>query len=310
MQTEILWAVFAVLVLGCLAIDLLFLNRKAHVVTFKEAIRQSAFWFALALAFGAGIYVELGRDEAVTFLTGYVVEQSLSVDNLFVILLVFGSFKIPMELQRRVLFWGIIGAFLLRAVCIGVGVVALERFHWLLYIFGAILIWGGVKTAFEKDDDEDGIEDSWTVRQIKRVVPVTRELDGEKFFTRVNGKLMATPLFLVLVVVEVSDLVFAVDSIPAVLAISQDPFIVYTSNIFAILGLRSIFFALAHVMSLFRYLKYALAVILVFVGAKIMLADWYEVPVVVALSVILGLLAAATVASVVVGPRDDASKQK
>jgi tellurite resistance protein TerC len=293
---------FVVVVAGFLALDLGVLNRKAHVVKFKEALGWTAFWVSLALGFAVAVYLKLGRDQAMTFLTGYVVEQSLSVDNLFVFLLIFSSFRVPAEYQHRVLFWGIIGALGMRALCIGVGVVALSRFHWLSFVFGAILIYGGVKTAFKKDEDED-LNDGFLVRQVRRLVPISRDFEGTRFLTRQNGKMMGTPLLLALIVVEISDVIFAVDSIPAVLAISQDPFIVYTSNVFAILGLRSIYFALAHMMRLFHYLKYALALILVLVGLKIAGQRWYPVPVELTLAVIVGLLAVAIVASALHKPQ-------
>jgi tellurite resistance protein TerC len=206
-------------------------------------------------------------------------------------------------LQHRVLFWGIVGALAMRAVCILAGVAALQRFHWLMYVFGAILIYGGIKTALKKDDEEDDPSKGAIAKLVRRFMPVTDKLDGDRFFTRVDGKLAATPLFLALVTVEVSDVIFAVDSIPAVLAISMDTFIVYTSNVFAILGLRSIYFALAHMMRLFRYLKYALSVILIFVGIKIAGSAFFKVPTEVALGVILGLLALAVLASMLIKPR-------
>ena len=296
--------IFSVVVLGVLAIDLGLLNRKAHEVKFREAIGWSLVWFVLALGFGAGIYWKMGGDAAVTFLTGYVIEQSLSIDNLFVFLLIFASFKTPKLLQHRVLFWGIIGALALRAVCIGVGVAALHRFSWLSYVFGAILIWGGIKTATKKEGGDDALMDGFMVRTIKRFVPISSEYDGERFFTKREGRLTATPLFLTLIVVEMSDLIFAVDSIPAVLAITQDPFLVYTSNVFAILGLRSVFFALAHLMQLFRYLKYALALILIFVGVKIAIQHHVPISVAVTLPIIGALLAGAILASVMVKPRE------
>lgn len=295
--------IFGVVVVGCLVVDLGIVNRKPRVVTLRSALLWTLFWVLLALTFAGGVYRYLGPPAALTFLTGYVVEQSLSVDNLFVFLLIFKSFKTPSEMQHRVLFWGIIGALLLRAVCIGAGVVALQRFDWLTYVFGAVLIWGGIKTALEREDADDDVMESRLVRLLRRVLPFSAHYDGERFFTWKDGRLLATPLFLTLIVVEVSDLIFAVDSIPAVLAITQDPFLIYTSNVFAILGLRSIFFALAHMMQLFHYLKYALAVILVFVGVKITIEHHYQISVVVTLAVIGTLLLTATLASLLVKPR-------
>jgi tellurite resistance protein TerC len=293
---------FAVLVIGFLILDLGVLNRRAHVIKFRESLMWSGFWVVLALAFAGGVHFYLGAEKSITFLTGYVVELSLSVDNLFVFLLIFTAFRIPAELQHRVLFWGIVGALGMRAVCIGAGVAALQRFHWLLYIFGAMLIYGGIKTLLKKEDDGDDPSQGAVARFIRKIMPVTPDLHGNHFFVRMNGKRHATPLFLALVIIEISDLVFAVDSIPAVLAISQDPFIVYTSNVFAILGLRSIYFALAHLLQIFRYLKYAISLILIFVGAKIALANVFKVPVGIALGVIVLLLAAAVVLSVLIKP--------
>lgn len=290
---------FAVIVIGFLILDLGVLNRKGHVVSFKESLGWTAFWVTLSFCFAGAVYYQMGQDQAVMFLTAYLVEQSLSVDNLFVFLLVFGSFKIPPILQHRVLFWGIIGALVMRAVCIGVGVVALQKFTWLVYIFGAILIYGGIKTALGKEDDDE-MKEGVVIRTLRKLIPVTDDFEGQKFFTRTSGKLHATPLFLALVVVEISDLIFAVDSIPAVLAITQDPFIVYTSNVFAILGLRSIFFALAHLMRFFRYLKYALSVILILIGIKIAASHFYKVPVEYTLGAIFLLLGGAVVASLVI----------
>ena len=291
MDTPILIG-FAVVVLGFLVLDLFVLNRHAKAVTFRQSLVQTGAWVAVALAFAGFVYWEMGKESAVMFLTGYTIELSLSVDNLFVFLLIFSAFRIKAQYQHRVLFWGIIGALVMRAICIVAGVAALERFEWLMYVFGAILIYGGIKTALDKEGDEEKDPSQGLVaRLLRRVVPVTDEFDGERFFTHKKttahpvGKLHATPLFLALITVEISDLIFAVDSIPAVLAISRDPFIVYTSNVFAILGLRSIYFALSHLMGLFRYLKYALSVILIFVGVKIAAHELYVIPTEIALGV-------------------------
>jgi tellurite resistance protein TerC len=296
----------AAIIIGFLVLDLGVLNRKGHVVSFKESLGWTAFWITLSLGFAGGIYYHMGQDKAVMYLTAYIVEQSLSVDNLFVFLLVFGSFKIPAHLQHRVLFWGIVGALIMRAICIGVGVVALQKFSWLVYVFGAILIYGGIKTAIGKEDDDE-LKEGIVIRAIRKVLPVTDDFDGQKFFTIRSAKLHATPLFLALVVVEISDVIFAVDSIPAVLAITTDPFIVYTSNVFAILGLRSIFFALAHMMRFFRYLKYALSVILILIGIKIAASHFYKVPVEYTLGTIFLLLGGAVLASVLIKEKAPAS---
>jgi tellurite resistance protein TerC len=297
-QTLLIGA-FVVIIVGFLVIDLGILSRRAHAVTFRQSLAWTGFWIAVATAFGFGIKHYLGHEKAVTFAAAYLIELSLSVDNLFVFLLVFSSFRIPNNLQHRVLFWGIIGAIVLRAVCIVAGVAALNNFSWLVYIFGAILVFSGVKTAFKNEDEEENMEEGFVVRLVKRFVAVTPNLHGEKFFTSENGRRVATPMFMALVVVEFSDLIFAVDSIPAVLAISTDPFIVYTSNIFAILGLRSIYFALSHLMQIFRFLKYALSVILIFVGIKISISHFYKMPVELTLGVVFGLLFFAALASVV-----------
>ena len=289
---------FASWVLGFLAFDLGYLSRRSHIVSLRESLLTTLCLVSLSLLFCGAIYYYSGQAAAVTYLTAYIVEQSLSVDNLFVFLLIFSAFRIPGELQHRVLFWGILGAFVMRAVCIVAGVAALERFHWLMYVFGAILIYGGIKTALKNDeDDEQDPSKGVIARIVRRFIPVTDQLDGDKFLTRQNGRLVATPLFLALITVEVSDLIFAVDSIPAVLAISRDTFVVYTSNIFAILGLRSLYFALAHMMGIFRFLKHALAMILIFVGVKIAASSFFHIPTEIALSVIVLMLMVAVVAS-------------
>ena len=298
--------IFACVILGFLVLDLGVLSRKAKVVQFKESLLWTVFWLALASAFGAGVWYYLGKDAAMTYFAGYLVEQSLSVDNLFVFLLIFSSFRVPAELQHRVLFWGIIGALVMRAVCIGAGVVALTSFTWLVYVFGAILVYAGIKTL-RSEDEESNPQDGAIVKGISRIVPITETFHGQSFFVHQAGRWCATPLFLALVTIEISDLIFAVDSIPAVLAISRNPFIVYTSNIFAILGLRSIYFALAHLMGLFHYLKYALSVILIFVGVKIALSGFVHIPVEWTLAIVLGLLAGAIVLSLLIKPRSQAS---
>jgi tellurite resistance protein TerC len=295
-----LLAVFALVMTGFLVVDLAVLARRPRgPVTLRASLAWTALWAALSLAFAAAVWATLGRDRAVTFLTAYLVEQSLSVDNLFVFVLIFASFRVPPAQQRRVLVWGVIGAMALRGLCIYAGVAVLHRFEWLLYVFALVLVWGGFKTllAREADDDDASPADGKVARLVRRVVPVTSQMHGERFFVRESGRLVATPLFLALVVVEVSDLVFAVDSIPAVLAISQDAFVVYTSNVFAIMGLRSIYFAVAELMRLFRYMKYALALILIFVGAEIGLARVVRIPTTVTLAVVVALLASAAAAS-------------
>lgn len=301
-----LFGLFGVVVLGLLALDLGLFHKRDREIKFREALIWSSFWIGLALVFNGLILLNLGRDAALTFLTAYIVELSLSVDNLFVFLLIFSAFRVAPRLQHRVLFWGILGALLMRAVCIGAGVAALQRFSWLTYIFGLILIYGGIKAAFEKDGDFDPSK-GIVVKFFRKIIPLTDQFHGEHFFIREKSpkggmRWVATPLFLTLLVVEVSDLIFAVDSIPAVLAITTDPFLVYTSNVFAILGLRSIYFALARVVDLFRYLKSGLSVVLVFIGTKIMLTHHVHIPVTVSLGVIVTTLTASILASVVIKP--------
>ncbi len=291
-----LWIGFGVFVLAMLALDLGVFHRKSHTVGMKEALTWSGVWIALALLFNAGIWYWRGPDQGLTFLTGYVVELSLSVDNLFVFLLIFAYFKVPAQYQHKVLFWGILGALVMRAVFIGAGIALIQKFHWIIYVFGAILVISGLKMAFEKDKEVHP-EKNPVLRLFRRFMPVTGEYHGGDFFVKRGQLWAATPLFIVLLMLETTDLVFAVDSVPAVLAITTDPFIVYTSNVFAILGLRSMFFALAGVMKLFAYLHYGLAAVLVFVGAKMLLADFYKIPTLASLLVIVGLLGVAVVAS-------------
>jgi tellurite resistance protein TerC len=291
-----LWIGFNLFVLGLLALDLGVFHRHAHEVTFKEAASWSAVWIALAMAFNVGIWHWFGEQKALEFLTGYLIEKSLSVDNIFVIALLFSYFAVPARYQHRVLFWGILGALVLRAIFIGVGAALLTRFHWIIYLFGAFLIVTGLKMALAR---ESGIEPEKNpvLRLLRRWIPVTDRFHGQNFFVREHGVRMATPLFLVLVLVETTDLIFAVDSIPAIFAVTTDPFLVYTSNVFAILGLRSLYFLLAGVMHKFTYLKLGLAAILVFVGIKMSIVGFYAIPAWVSLAVIAALLAIAIGAS-------------
>ncbi|MBV9924022.1 MAG: TerC family protein [Acidobacteria bacterium] len=269
------WAGFGLFILVMLALDLGVLNRKAHAVTYKEATVWSIVWVTLAMCFAGIVFWKTNRQTGLEFLTGYVIELSLSVDNLFVFLLIFSYFKVPAKYQHRVLFWGVLGALVMRMTMIGIGATLVERFHWILYLFGAFLIYTGFKMLRE-DESESNPEDNPLVRFATRLVPITRRFEGDKFFTVENGKKMGTLLLLVLVIVEVSDLVFAVDSIPAIFGITTNPFIVYTSNVFAILGLRSLYFLLAGVVEKFHYLKLGLAIVLMFVGVK-MLSEGYVV---------------------------------
>lgn len=267
------WAGFGVFILLMLALDLGVLNRKAHAVTYREATIWSAVWVTLALIFAGIVFWKTDRQTGFEFLTGYVIELSLSVDNLFVFLLIFSYFKVPAKYQHRVLFWGVLGALVMRMTMIGIGATLVERFHWILYIFGAFLIYTGFK-MLRQDESQANPEDNPLVRFATKLIPITRHYEGDKFFTVEKGRKVGTLLLLVLVIVEVSDLVFAVDSIPAIFGITTNSFIVYTSNVFAILGLRSLYFLLAGVVEKFHYLKVGLAIVLMFVGVK-MLAEGY-----------------------------------
>jgi tellurite resistance protein TerC len=301
------WTGFLGLVLALLALDLGVLNRKDHVVRPREALGWSALWIALALGFGAFVWVRHGADTGLEYLTGYVVEKSLSVDNIFVFAVIFGSLGIPPIYQHRVLFWGIVTALVLRGAMIAGGAALLHRFHWIIWVFGAFLILTGVK-VFLARASEPHPERSAAFRALRRLVPATPRFDGNRFFTRENGARVATPLFFALVVVEFTDVVFAVDSIPAVFAITQDPFVVFTSNIFAILGLRSLYFLLASVIDKFTYLKPSLAAVLVFVGAKMGLASVVKIHPAVSLAAVLGILATGVVASLVSARRGKAAE--
>ena len=294
----LIWTGFLTLVLGLLVLDLSVLHRKAHVVAMKEALLMSAFWISLGIAFSVLVYygyenqwlglglsidsvdgtVNNGQSAAIKYITGYVVEKSLSIDNLFVFLLIFSYFKVPPKYQHKVLFWGIVGALIMRVIFIFAGVALIEKFHFTIYIFGALLIYTGYK-MFNHNNVKIEPDKNPLIRFFKKFMPVTSHLHEDKFFTRLDGRRFATPLFLVLILIETTDLIFAVDSIPAILAITQDQFIVYTSNVFAILGLRSLYFALAGVVHRFWLLSYGLAVVLVFVGIKMLLIDLYKIPI-------------------------------
>src|SRR5215468_618629 len=291
-----IWVAFNVFVLMMLAVDLGVLHRRAHEVRLKEALVWSGIWIALALLFALGVYAWDGPQSALEFLTGYLIEKSLSIDNIFIFALIFSYFKVPARYQHKVLFWGILGALVMRAIFIFAGIALLQRLHWILYIFGALLILTGIKMVTEKDK-EIHPDKNPVLKLFRRLVPVTADYRADHFFVKQAGHYAATPLFLVLLVVETTDVIFSVDSIPAILSITIDPFLVYTSNVFAILGLRALYFALAGVVRLFHYLHYGLSAILVFVGAKMLLADIYKLPVVVALGVVAGLLLIAVIAS-------------
>jgi tellurite resistance protein TerC len=292
----VLWVAFNIFVLGMLAIDLGIFHRNAHAVSIKEASVWSVVWITLALVFNLGIYFVWGQDKALEFLTGYIIEKSLSVDNLFVFLMIFQYFATPATYQHRVLFWGIVGALVLRAIFIAAGAALLENFHWMIYVFGAFLVVTGIKMLLQKDEKIEP-EKNPVVRLFQRLIPVSKKYHDQKFFVRQNGKTHATLLMLVLIVVETTDVIFAVDSIPAIFAVTRDPFIVYTSNVFAILGLRALYFLLAGIMEMFVYLKTGLSFVLCFVGLKMIIVDFYKIPIGVSLGVIAGILLVAVVAS-------------
>jgi tellurite resistance protein TerC len=290
------WVGFNVFVLAMLALDLGVFHRQAHVVGLREAAAWSAVWVALALVFNAGLWILAGSTVGLEFLTGYLIEKSLSVDNIFVFVMLFTYFAVPGQYQHRVLFWGILGALVMRGGFIAAGAYLLQQFHWVMYLFGGVLVLTGIKMAMRGDHPIDP-ERNPVTRLARRVLPLTTRYHGQRFWVRERGRWVATPLFLVLLLVEFTDLVFAIDSIPAIFAVTQEPFIVYTSNVFAILGLRSLYFLLAGVVHRFVYLKYGLALVLVFVGVKMLLVDLYKVPVAASLGIIMTVLGVSIVAS-------------
>lgn len=293
------WVLFNAFVLGMLALDLGVFHRRPHEVKVKEALAWSAMWIALALSFNLGLYFWLGPRPAMEFLTGYLIEKSLSVDNLFVFLLLFTYFRVEARYQHEVLFWGIIGALIMRAGFIALGVTLMHRFTWIIYVFGAVLIYSGIKMAFEKEKNIRP-EKNPVLKLFRRLMPVTENYEGGKFFVKRDGRRFATPLLAVLLLVETTDLIFAMDSIPAVLAITADPFIVFTSNVFAILGLRALYFALAGALDTFHHLHYGLSLILIFVGTKMLLTAWgTKIPTLIALLVIISILALSVIASLI-----------
>lgn len=298
------WAGFLVFIAAMLALDLGVFNRKSHVVTLKEALAWCAVWFGLAMAFNLLIALQMPNTEtskpALEFFTGYIVELCLSVDNVFVFIVIFQYFRVEPRYQHRVLFWGIVGAVLMRAIFIFAGISLINTFHWIIYVFGAFLVYTGIKLALPKKDDGFEPEKNPAVRLARKFLPVTSQFHGGDFFVRQHGKLHATPMFLVLLIVETTDVMFALDSIPAVIAITRNEFIVFTSNIFAILGLRSLYFAVSGVMQLFRYLNIGLAVILVFVGFKMIASSWVKIEIHISLGIIGTVLAASILASVLI----------
>ena len=292
------WTGFNIFILIMLALDLGVFHRKSKEITVKEAFLWTGFWITLAFIFNIIVYYTQGEDKAFEFFTGYLIEKSLSVDNIFVIILIFSYFKVPQAYQHKVLFWGILGALVMRAAFIFLGVELIHKFHWLIYIFGAFLIYTGIKIVKSGDMTIDPVKNP-LIRFAKRFFSVTEDFVKDRFFVKIDGRIWATPLFLVVILIESTDLIFAVDSIPAILAISDDSFIVYTSNVFAILGLRSLYFALAGLENYFKYLKYGVSAILIFVGIKMTITDFYKIPVEISLAFIFIALALATLASMI-----------
>ena len=309
MSSPIWWVAFNALILTLLALDLGVFHRRGHAVGVREALTWSAIWVSLAIAFGVGIWWKLGQQPALEFFTGYLVEEALSVDNLFVFIMIFGYFRVPAELQHRVLFWGILGALVMRGLMIATGALLLERFHWVIYIFGAFLVITGIRMALSSGEAIEP-DANPVLRLLRRFIPVTTRFHGEKFFVREAlrpgepVRRVATPLFVVLVLVETTDVVFALDSIPAIFGVTRDPFLVYSSNVFAILGLRSLYFVLAGVIGKFHLLKYGLSVVLAFVGVKMIIAEWYKIPIGIALGVVALVLVASVLLSLVIPPKD------
>ena len=297
------WIIFNIFVLLMLGLDLFVFHRKAHEVKVKEALLTSLFWIVLALIFNVIIYYWKGEQSAMEFLTGYLIEKSLSVDNLFVFILIFNYFGVAPKYHHKLLFWGVLGALVLRAIFIVVGVALIAKFHFLIYIMGAFLVYTGIKMAFSHGTEIDP-ENNPLVKWASKYLPMKRTSDDGKFFVRENGKLYATPLFLVLIMIESTDVVFAVDSIPAILAISKDPFIVYTSNVFALLGLRALYFALAGIIKIFHYLHYGLSLILSFIGVKLILSDIYHIDMKYALIGVGSILALSIIASLLFPKKD------
>ncbi len=296
-ESFVLWTVFNVFVLGMLALDLGVFHRKSHEVGVKEALTWTGVWIALAMVFNLFIYYYFDRETAVEFFTGYLIEKSLSIDNIFVIIMIFSYFKVPSAYQHKVLFWGILGALVMRVIFILAGIELIHRFHWLIYIFGGFLVISGIKMLTAEDIKLEP-EKNPLVKLARKIFPFTSTYSGDNFFIRINSNLWATPLFLVVILIEATDLIFAVDSIPAILAISDNSFIVYTSNVFAILGLRSLYFALSGIEKYFKYLKQGLSAILIFVGIKMCINDFYKIPVDLSLIIIAFVLVITMVASV------------
>jgi tellurite resistance protein TerC len=305
MNEYILLAGFMVFIIGMLVLDLKVLQKKDREATIKEALLWTLFWITLAFIFNGGVYYFFGRTRALEFLTGYLIEKSLSVDNIFVFIMIFSYFGTPAKYQHKILFWGILGALVMRAVFIFAGIALINNLHWVIYVFGVFLVYIGIKMALKKGDEEFHPEKNAVLRIVKKFMPVTDKTGSGAFFVKESGKIFATPLFITLIVIESTDVVFAVDSIPAILSITLDPFIVFTSNVFAILGLRALYFALAGIMKIFHFLNYGLSVILVFVGVKMLIADIVHIPVTIALGVVGGVLVISILASLLFPRKED-----
>ena len=304
------WAGFIVIVLLFLSLDLGVFHRHAHVVQFKEALSWTTIWFVLSLMFCGALLKLRSRDEALEFFTGYIIELSLSMDNVFVMAVIFGYFRVPLEYQHRVLFWGILGALIMRGVMIGLGAALINRFDWVLQVLGVILIFSGLKMIFFGDKPPDP-EKNVVLRLARNLFPVTDGFDGQKFLARLDGRAALTPLALVLLMVETTDLIFAVDSIPAIFAVTKKPFIVFTSNVFAILGLRSLYFVLAGAIGYFRYLKVGLSLVLCVIGVKMLLGAWdIDIPTTTSLAVVASIILTSIVFSVIVRRREQAAARK
>ncbi|HPB12346.1 MAG: TerC/Alx family metal homeostasis membrane protein [Bacteroidales bacterium] len=306
--SPIFWVIFCIIIVVMLALDLGVFNKKSHEIKLKEALSWVAVWVSLAMIFNLIILFQFGKTKALEFLTAYVIEYSLSIDNIFVFIMVFSFFSVRKEYQHKVLFWGILGAVIMRAIFIFAGVALINKFHWIVIIFGVFLVFTGLKMLLQKEEAKVEPEKNGLVRLLKKFLPVSDHFHGSSFFVKKEGKTYATPLFVVLLIIESTDLIFAVDSIPAVLAISKDTFIVFTSNIFAILGLRSLYFAISGIMGLFRFLKIGLALVLTFVGLKMLAAFFdFEIPVTISLSVIVSILLLSILASLIIKKGDSTS---
>lgn len=308
MLTQSWFWIFNLLIGFLLLVDLIFFHKKNQGVKVKEALWMTFFWVSLALVFNGFIYYTQGKEAALNFLTGYLIEKSLSIDNLFVFLLIFSYFRIPSHLLHKVLFWGIFGAIFMRAIFILFGISLIQNFHWMIYIFGVFLIFTGIKLFTENAKKMDP-ESNFIVKLFRKLVPMTQELVGDRFFIKKEGRYLATPLCLVLIVIETTDVIFAIDSIPAIIGITNDPFIIYTSNILAILGLRSLYFALSHALNFFYYLHHGLACILIFIGAKMLVSDYLPIPIIFSLATVGTILLFSITASFLYPKNSDAREK-